>query len=111
MSGDKTRATFGTPVLRRYAGYTVSGGLAIGLFMGVLLSGPHFFVWPVGQSLAVVFGCAAICAGVGWVFAVGSGVGALTGGIAAKDGGYGADMSSGGDCGFGGADCAGGDGG
>jgi hypothetical protein len=59
MSGDKTRATFGTPVLRRYAGYAVSGGLAIGLFMGVLLSGPHFFVWPVGQSLAVVFGCAA----------------------------------------------------
>lgn len=112
MSTDKTREALGTPVLRRYAAYGLLGGLAIGLLMGVVLSGPHFFEWPVGQSLAVVFGSAAICAGIGWAFALGGGVGTLTGGgMATKDGGYGADMSTGGDFGIGGGDCASGDGG
>jgi hypothetical protein len=110
MSTDKTREAAGTPVLRRYEGYGLLGGLAIGLFLGVLLSGPHFFEWPVGQSLTVVFGSAAVCAGIGWV-ALGIGAGTLARGGVASDGIYGADMSSGGGDFGGGGDCGGGDGG
>jgi hypothetical protein len=79
MSTDKTREALGTPVLRRYEGYGLLGGVAIGLLLGVLLSGPHFFEWPVVQSLAVVFGSAALCAGIGWV-ALGSAAGTLISG-------------------------------
>jgi hypothetical protein len=116
MRTDTAHEAAGTPVLRRYEGYGLLGGLAIGLLIGVLIAGPHFFEWPVGESLVAVFGSAALCAGIGWL-ALGIEVGTLARGGVAWDGTYGADISSGGgDCGGGGfggggGDCGGSDGG
>jgi hypothetical protein len=108
MNTDKTREALGTSVVRRYKANGLQGGFAIGLFTGVLLSGPYFFEWAVSQSLAVVFGIGAVCGAIGWI-APGIGAGTTAGGGMAPDGGYGTDMSTGGGSGGGGGDCAGGD--
>ena len=95
------------PVLRRYEGYGLLGGLGLGLLVGVLISGPHFHEWPAMMSLAVIFGGAAIGAAIGRL-AVGIAVGSLASGTGSGAGpGGGVDVSDGG----GGGDASGGDGG
>lgn len=37
------------------------------MFAGVLLGGPHFAEWSAGVSLAVIVGCAAVLATMGWI--------------------------------------------
>lgn len=98
MKSIETREAIGKPVVRKYERYGLLGGLAVGLFIGVLISGPHFYEWPAGLSLAVIFGCAAGSAGIGWL-APAIAVGSLAGGGAWGAGHYGAadNSSSGGD--------------
>lgn len=64
--GEGTR---GARVLRRYSDYGLMGGLAGGFVVGLVVSGPRFYEWPVTLSTAVVFGAGAIGALIGWGFA------------------------------------------
>jgi hypothetical protein len=73
----------GQVTLRRYKQYGLVGGIALGLLLGVLLSGPHFFEWSFGLSLAVISGCMAGCAAMGW-FATAIATGSLAGGVATR---------------------------
>ena len=64
--------------VRRYTTYGLFGGGAFGGVVGVLLSGPNFFVWSLAQSAGVITGLAVGVALVGYLF-----VGLLVGGLAA----------------------------
>lgn len=63
-----TRLTPGQLTLRRYQGYGLLGGATLGLIVGVMLSGPWFYEWPVVALLAVMSTCAATGALAGWLF-------------------------------------------
>lgn len=98
-------------VVRKYQGYGLFAGASLGIVIGILLSGPHFFEWSAGESLEVILGCAAIGAWVGWIapasasWATATESGSWSDGLVVGDG-------TGGDAvGFGGGDCGGGDGG
>jgi hypothetical protein len=69
-------------VLRRYHEYGWLGGGALSSIVGVLVSGPHFFDWPVLFSLGVIVGGGAVGALLGRL-AVGIAVGSLAGGVGA----------------------------
>lgn len=45
------------------------GGLGLGLLVGVLVSGPHFYEWSPTLTAAVIFGGASVGAAIGWFFA------------------------------------------
>lgn len=69
-------------IIRRYRSYGLFGGAAVGALVGVLVSGPNFHEWATAQSLAVIAGCAAGSAFMGYfflalVFGASTGVGAL----------------------------------
>ncbi len=57
----------GQAATRKYGGYGLFGRIALGLVVGVLVSGPHFDDWPALTSLALVLACAAVGALLGWV--------------------------------------------
>jgi hypothetical protein len=107
MENADAREAIGTRVVRNYERYGLLWGLAFGLLVGVLLSGPHFYEWSAGFSLAVIFGSVVISAGIGWLAAF-LAVGSVAGGNAWGAGFYGgADGSGDGgssDCGSGGGD-------
>ena len=42
--------------LSRYKGYGLIAGFAVGLLVGVMVSGSHFREWPLWQTLLAVFG-------------------------------------------------------
>ena len=68
--------------VRRYWSCGLFGGAAVGTSVGVLVSGPNFHKWETTQSLAVIAGCAACSALIGYfflalVFGALTGVGAL----------------------------------
>ncbi len=63
----------------RYRTYGLFGGTLLGSVFGVLVSGPNFFVWSPGQSVAVVAALAIGMAAIGYVF-----VGLVVGGFAAS---------------------------
>jgi hypothetical protein len=92
----------GQDAARRYRNYGLFGGVALGLFAGVLISGLHFDEWPAGASLALVLACGAGGALVGRLF-LGIATGSLPGGGAWGTGhGEGGDVSGTGDHGSGG---------
>jgi hypothetical protein len=67
MNMEKIHEPAGRAAVRRYRGYGLFGGIAMGLFTGVLISGPHFDEWSASASLALVFACAAGGALIGWL--------------------------------------------
>ena len=69
MSIEPSREAVGRQVLRKYKTRGLYGGLGLGLFVGILLSGPHFDEWSAGLSLAVICGSSLSCAVMGWLFA------------------------------------------
>lgn len=107
MLAQKIRETAAAPMLQRYKGYGLLVGLALGLLVGVLVSGPHFYEWSVAASLAVICGCAAGGAFIGWValaLAAGSVAGGGGGGGAWGAGRSASDASAGGEAGGGDGD-------
>ena len=44
------------------------GGAIVGVIVGLMVSGPKFHSWPIGEIFKVVFGCTAIGAFVGCMF-------------------------------------------
>jgi hypothetical protein len=104
MKTDQAHETSKKPVLRRYEGYGLLGGLGLGVFVGVLISGPHFYEWSAALSLAVIFGAGVAGAAIGRL-AAGIAVGSLAGGagsgagpaasVDVSDGGGGGDASDG----------------
>ena len=90
MNMEKIREP-GQDAAPRYRSYGLFGGAALGLFAGVLISGPHFDEWPAGASLGLVLACAAAGALIGWLF-LGIATGSLAGG-----GAWGAGQVEGGD--------------
>lgn len=107
MTVEKIHEPAGHAVARSYRGYGLFGGVAVGLFTGVLISGPHFEAWSASASLALVLACAAGGALIGWLFlsiAAGSvagggawGAGHGEGGDASGVGGHGGGGDDGGD--------------
>jgi len=79
MSTASTKQAPSKSVLRRYEEYGWLGGGALGVFVGVLVSGPHFFDWPVPFSLGIIGGSGALGALLGRL-AVGISMGSLAGG-------------------------------
>lgn len=80
------------------------GGAAVGLFAGVLISGPHFEEWSASASLALVLACATGGALIGWLFlsiasgsVAGGGAWGAGGGDASGVGGHGGGGDDGGD--------------
>ena len=67
MRTDLTPSANAQPTLRKFRGYGLFSGIAGGILVGVLISGPHFYEWPAAESLAVVFLCAAGGALIGWL--------------------------------------------
>lgn len=91
----------------RYRACGLFGGATLGSVIGVLVSGPNFFVWSPAQSVGVIAGMAAGLAAIGYFF-VGLVVGGFTGGVGSAEGqgetsgsvggaGDGADGGGGGD--------------
>jgi hypothetical protein len=87
MSTKVKHESAGSQVSRRYARYGIFGGFGIGAIIGVLVSGPHFYEWSSGLSLAVIFGSAVAVAAIGW-FASSIVGGMLSGDHASFDSGY-----------------------
>ena len=89
----------------RYKTYGLFGGAALGSVVGVLVSGPNFFVWSPAQSVGVIVGLAVGMAVIGYLF-IGLVVGGFAGGGAAEGengemsgsvgGGYSGDGAEGG---------------
>lgn len=107
MSMEKIHEPAGRATARSYRGYGLFGGVAVGLFAGVLVSGPHFEEWSAAASLALILACAAGGALIGWLFlsiAAGSvagggawGAGHVGEGDASGVGGHGGGGDDGGD--------------
>lgn len=107
MTVKNIREPAGQAVARSYRGYGLFGGVAVGLFAGVLVSGPHFEEWSAAASLALILACAAGGALIGWLFlsiATGSlagegdwGTGHVEGGEFPVAGGHGGGGDDGGD--------------
>lgn len=85
MNKDKILEPAGQAAARKYGGYGLFGGVALGLIAGVLISGPHFGEWSVLASLALVLACAAAGALIGWLF-LGIASGSVAGGGAWGEG-------------------------
>lgn len=64
----------------RYQTYGLFGGAALGGVVGVLVSGPNFFVWTLAQSIGVIAGSVIGAAAIGYLF-----VGLAVGGLAGSD--------------------------
>jgi len=107
MNVEKNREPAGQAAARNYRAYGLWGGIALGGFTGILISGPHFDEWSAGVSLALVLACTASGALIGWLFlsiASGSvagggawGAGHAEGGDASGAGGHGSGGDDGGD--------------
>ena len=80
--------TPGEKVLRRFSSYSFMGGVAGGLLVGVLLSGPHFDAWAISTSLLVIVGSTFVGGLIGFT-AVSSAAAGLAhgGGVGTHDGG------------------------
>lgn len=74
----------------RYKTYGLFGGAALGSVVGVLMSGPNFFVWAPAQSVGLIGGLAVGMGLIGYLF-----VGLVVGGFAGG-GGQGEISGSGG---------------
>jgi hypothetical protein len=102
MNENKIREPAAQIAAMKYGGYGLFGGVALGLFAGVLISGPHFDEWPAVASLALVLACAAAGALIGWLF-LGIATGSLAGaghgedGVMPGSGGHGGVGDHGGD--------------
>lgn len=107
MNENKIREPAGQIAARKYGGYGLFGGVALGLIAGVLISGPHFKEWTAVVSLALVVACAAAGALIGWLF-LGIATGSLAGG-GAWGAGLGGDGEMPGSGGHGGGGDHGGD--
>lgn len=107
MTVEKIHEPAGQSAAQRYRGYGLFGGVALGLFAGVLISGPHFEKWSAAASLALVLACAAVGALIGWLFL------SIVSGSVAGGGAWGAGHGEGGDAsgvgGYGGGGVDGGD--
>lgn len=77
MNAEKIREPAGQAAARKYGGYGLFGGVALGLLVGILISGPHFDEWSASASLAIVLACAAGGALMGWLC-----LGIASGGVA-----------------------------
>jgi hypothetical protein len=66
-------------VVTKYEGYGLVGGFALGLLLGVMVSGPHVREWPAWQSLSVILGGAGLGSLIGYL-ALAIGMGSLAGG-------------------------------
>lgn len=93
--------------ISRFRTYGLFGGAALGGVVGVLVSGPNFFVWSPAQSIGIIAGLAIGAATIGYLF-----VGLAAGGLAGSEASAG---GHGGTSGFvdgvgsaDGADCTGG---
>ena len=53
---------------RRYRSYGLFGGAALGVVVGVLVSGPNLHEWAAAQSLAVIAGFTVGIAFIGYFF-------------------------------------------
>lgn len=73
-----------TGAISRCKAYGLFGGAALGSIVGVIVSGPNFFVWSPFQSVGVIAGLAAGMAMIGYLF-IGLVVGGFAGG-GASDG-------------------------
>jgi hypothetical protein len=69
----------------RYKTYGLFGGAALGSVVGVLVSGPNFFVWSPAQSVGVIVGLAVGVGVIGYLF-IGLVVGGFAGGDASAGG-------------------------
>ena len=69
----------------KYQTYGLFGGAALGGVVGVLVSGPNFFVWTPAQSIGVIAGFAIAAAAIGYLLA-GLAVGGLAGSHASAGG-------------------------
>jgi hypothetical protein len=72
------------PVLRRYARHALFAGALVGLLVGVLVAGPNFYYWAVGQSSLVVLGSVLLGAVVGRL-ATGMALASMSGGAASGE--------------------------
>jgi NhaP-type Na+/H+ or K+/H+ antiporter len=70
--------------IKRYKAYGLVGGAAFGVLIGLLLSGPRFYEWPLLLTLAVIAACTIVGVLMGWGF-MAVFVGALAGQAAAED--------------------------
>lgn len=91
MNVEKNREPAGQAAARGYRAYGLLGGIALGGFTGIVISGPHFDEWAAEASLALVLACTAAGALMGWLF-LGIATGSLAGG-----GAWGAGHGEGGD--------------
>lgn len=87
-------------VVKKYEGYGLFGGVGIGLLLGVMYSGPHFYDWPASKSLFVTLGAGAAGAVIGYL-AAWIAAGSAAGGFGAGDGIAGGGQGSGGHSGAG----------
>ena len=79
MNSPIVRDESGKPNLRAYENNGFLYGLPAGALVGTLIAGPHFYEWPLWESLAAIFGCG-IGAGILGYIAVASAYGAEAGG-------------------------------
>jgi hypothetical protein len=84
MNNTLTKPSHAQHTIKRYQGYGLVGGAAFGVLMGLLLSGPRFYEWPVPLTLVVVAACTAFGSLVGWGF-MALFLGALAGPAVAED--------------------------
>jgi hypothetical protein len=69
MSIHQTRSITGQLVLNKYRQRGVFCGGGLGLLVGLLVSGPHFYEWSPMLAASVILGSAAAGAAIGWLFA------------------------------------------
>ena len=110
MNNHAKDETPGQRILNRFGSYGFIGGLALGLIVGVLISGPHFHIWPTETSVLVIFGSAVVGGLIGFIapsYAAGSTAAGASGNYY-SDSGHGSGGECGGSSGDGGS--GGGDG-
>lgn len=103
MNVDKIREPAGQAAVQSYRAYGLFGGIALGGFVGILVSGPHFDEWAASASLALILACAAGGALIGWLFL------SIVSGSVAGGGAWGTGHGEGGDVSGSGGHGSGGD--
>jgi hypothetical protein len=108
MSEDSKPNEHGKEVLAKFERRGRMAGTVLGLFVGIVISGPFFFKWSFGMTAAVIIGFTVVGGFIGYC-ADHIALGSTAGGFGAGGGffGFGQDHGGGSDSGVGGNDCGG----